>query len=279
MVYFDNLKQNQPFSISQRIGKMHEHDLHFHDLLEIGVITKNEVRYQFEDKDIHGQAGDVFLCRPFEAHWSYLKDRSNPYHFILVLFSPSALLSVPMGFRLLIPFYSTRMIFPLISANSDCAKAIQRAAVRAVQEEEEQSIVWETKQFLLFLEILTHVYTYYVKHCQSELPGDSDYAVITAISFILSNITEELSAEEIAESSQLGKTWFYRKFKWMTGLSPNHFINRIRLQIAADRLHRTSKRVTDIAMESGFSSLRTFNTQFKHRYQMSPTDYRDMKQR
>jgi AraC-like DNA-binding protein len=164
---------------------------------------------------------------------------------------------------------------PLIPAGSDCANAIIHAAEQAVQDRDEQSIVWETRQYTLFLEILMQVYIYYMKNYQSELPDDTDYAVIAAISFILSNITEELSAEDIAESSPLGKTSFFQKFKRMTGLSPNHFINRIRLQIAADRLHRTSKRVTDIAMESGFSSLRTFNTQFKHRYQLSPTEYRE----
>ncbi|WP_368257209.1 helix-turn-helix domain-containing protein, partial [Blautia wexlerae] len=46
------------------------------------------------------------------------------------------------------------------------------------------------------------------------------------------------------------------------------------LNYACHRLENTSDSITNICLDSGFESQRTFNRVFKERYKISPSDYR-----
>ena len=50
--------------------------------------------------------------------------------------------------------------------------------------------------------------------------------------------------------------------------------NDVRLNYACQRLENTSDSITNICLDSGFESQRTFNRVFKERYKISPSDYR-----
>ena len=52
------------------------------------------------------------------------------------------------------------------------------------------------------------------------------------------------------------------------------YLNDARLNYACHRLENTSDSITNICLDSGFESQRTFNRVFKERYKISPSDYR-----
>ena len=54
----------------------------------------------------------------------------------------------------------------------------------------------------------------------------------------------------------------------------NTFLNETRLNYACNLLEYTDRPITEIAMDAGFSSLRTFNRFCLDRLRMSPRDYR-----
>ena len=54
----------------------------------------------------------------------------------------------------------------------------------------------------------------------------------------------------------------------------NQYLNDARLNYACHRLENTSDSITNICLDSGFESQRTFNRVFKERYKISPSDYR-----
>ncbi len=74
--------------------------------------------------------------------------------------------------------------------------------------------------------------------------------------------------------SKLGKNTFFKKFKALTGLNPNPYINKLRLQLSVNDLIFTKKLIIDISEASGFPSLSTFNKQFKEHFGISPRQYR-----
>ena len=66
--------------------------------------------------------------------------------------------------------------------------------------------------------------------------------------------------------SRLFSKTFHRNF--------NKYLNDARLNYACQRLETTSDSITNIRLDSGFESQRTFNRVFKERYKISPSDYR-----
>ena len=66
--------------------------------------------------------------------------------------------------------------------------------------------------------------------------------------------------------SRLFSKTFHRNF--------NQYLNDARLNYACHRLENTNDSITNICLDSGFESQRTFNRVFKERYKISPSDYR-----
>ena len=54
----------------------------------------------------------------------------------------------------------------------------------------------------------------------------------------------------------------------------NQYLNDARLNYACYRLENTRDSITNICLDSGFESQRTFNRTFKEKYKISPSDYR-----
>ena len=63
-------------------------------------------------------------------------------------------------------------------------------------------------------------------------------------------------------------------FKAQTGLTPNDYLQRLRIEKAQERLRQTDLSVTEIALATGFSSGQYFSTVFARYKGVSPTDFR-----
>lgn len=274
-MYVEHLRLQRSFAFCRVWGSHEEHDLHVHDCLEIGVVLNNELEYRFNEYTYQGKPGDVFLCRPFEPHWSFAQSE-QPFECILILFTPSAVRNIPNGIQLLKPFYTAQGIQPIIPSNTIFARAIRQAAVSAMEDQEKEEDLWVTRQYMHLINILLHV-NQFAKESQSadnlELPSSE---IVEIVGYMLENYQKPVNIETLSWQAEMGRTMFFNEFRRLTGLSPNEFLNFLRLQSAMDLLRSTNKSIIDLAYASGFQSLSTFNKQFKRYTGRSPREYRQM---
>ncbi len=94
------------------------------------------------------------------------------------------------------------------------------------------------------------------------------------IDYISENYKNKISLSDIAE--KLGYNYHYlsKKFNKIFSMSFSEFLNLYRLEAATQLLIETDKSITEIAIESGFQSIRSFNEIFKSHTGMSPAKYR-----
>jgi AraC-like DNA-binding protein len=274
-MYVEHLRLQRSFAFCRVWGSHEEHDLHIHDCLEIGIVLHNELEYRFNEHTYLGKPGDVFLCRPFEPHWSFAQP-DLPFECILILFTPAAVREIPDGIQLLKPFYTTQGIQPIIPSNTTVARAIRQAAVSAMENQENEEDLWVTRQYMHLINILLHV-NQFAKESQCldnwELPYPE---IIEVVGYMLENYQKPINIESLSWQAEMGRTMFFKEFRRLTGLSPNEFLNCLRLQSAMDLLRSTNKSIIDLAYESGFQSLSTFNKHFKRYTGRSPREYRQM---
>ena len=103
----------------------------------------------------------------------------------------------------------------------------------------------------------------------------SQRALLSKIfSFVEENFASECTLEELA--AQLGYDYAYlsRSFKKTAGISYVSYLNIFRLNKACYLLDNTDKSILQCAFEVGYSSLRTFNRNFKNQFGISPAEYR-----
>lgn len=85
---------------------------------------------------------------------------------------------------------------------------------------------------------------------------------------------EDESLESLARSMAVSSRHLRRIFQESYGVSPIAYLMTRRLLTAKTLLTSTELPVTEVAMVSGFGSLRRFNTLFKERYGLTPSNLR-----
>ncbi|KIL42178.1 hypothetical protein SD70_03210 [Gordoniibacillus kamchatkensis] len=273
-MYVEQLRLTRSFAFSRVWGSDEEHDLHVHDCLEIGVLLEEELEYRFGDRTYRGRPGDVFLCRPFEPHWSFAQP-GKPFEAILVLFTPSAVLKLPDGNRLLLPFYAERGMPPFIPGDTPYAKVITQAARSAAEAQEQGAGAWVTRQYMHLIDILLQVDGFVHERRGHKTVSGAGSAVAESVGYVLAHYLEPLDGDELARQAGIGRSLYYREFRLLTGLSPHDFVNRLRIQAAMDLLRISELPIIEIAERSGFQSLSAFNKQFKAYAECSPREYRN----
>lgn len=89
--------------------------------------------------------------------------------------------------------------------------------------------------------------------------------------------TEDLSLETIAKEFSVSKYHVSRIFTHILKISFRDYINSLRLQCSLKFLNEDDLTITEIAYESGFATIRTFNRAFKKKFGISPHEYKKKK--
>jgi AraC-like DNA-binding protein len=97
-----------------------------------------------------------------------------------------------------------------------------------------------------------------------------------AVKYIGIRIKENISLQELSEYTGLSLSRFKQKFKHETGVPPAEFILREKVNLAESLLRYSSKSITEIAYELGFSSGHYFATVFKRLTGHTPTEYKHL---
>jgi AraC-like DNA-binding protein len=104
---------------------------------------------------------------------------------------------------------------------------------------------------------------------------DSSMAVISqALDYISENYGQPLKVEDLAELCCISETHFRRVFTECMKTTPVEYVNRIRIKQACDELRKTNDSISAIAIKSGFTTLSTFNRNFKNVMGISPKEWR-----
>lgn len=95
-----------------------------------------------------------------------------------------------------------------------------------------------------------------------------------AIDYIVEHVSEEVTLEQLAEVACFSPYHFHRIFTAAVGETPRNFIERIKLEKAANRLclmpHET---VAEVAFHFGYSSVSSFSRAFKKHHNMPPSEF------
>lgn len=84
----------------------------------------------------------------------------------------------------------------------------------------------------------------------------------------------QVTADSFAQALGYGRTNFFKKVKQLTGMSPNDYIKKIRMEEAASLLISTNMTAAEVAFKCGFEDQYYFSKSFKKYYGLPPSQYR-----
>ena len=92
--------------------------------------------------------------------------------------------------------------------------------------------------------------------------------------FVAQHHTENIGLSDIAKLLGYDYNYVSRYFKMVFNMSFKEFLTIHRLETAVKLMEEGNKKIVDIAYESGFQSVRTFNESFKKHFNSSPLKYK-----
>lgn len=101
-----------------------------------------------------------------------------------------------------------------------------------------------------------------------------DFRIRKALRLLREHVGTDLGLNTVAREVGLSRPHFYKLFRSQVGLTPNLYLNALRMEMAIDRLAGSSAAVADIGYDLGFSSQASFSRFFISNGVVPPSAYR-----
>ena len=230
--------------------------MHYHDCLEIGLCLEGRGVFFINGDTFAFQKGDISYIHPGEPHIAQSPDEYPSKWWFL---------SVDPALLNLVPARTGSTLF----FDQKCQTLLELG----IQELRERGENFE-EAFALLLRIFFLQLDRLVTGKRAHRPEAEIGIIASALNYITLNYSEDIEIPKLAELCHLSASYFRRVFKRVTGKTPLHYLNEVRLSMAQSLLKTSDAKISGIASQAGFSTLSSFNRQFKRAFGKSPRELR-----
>ncbi len=244
------------FGVSEYFCKEYGTDftfpVHLHHSFEIIVSMEGEMEVMVDEMPYMLHKGEAVLIFPNQLH--ALKSIHNRH--MLCIFSPELVQAYSSKIRRLRPEKNHFTPDPYL--------------ISAVDRLDDCSGIFEKKGVLYSLCAAFDKTATYISRT------DPDKDLLHSIfSFVEENFQGECSLEELAKRTGYSYSYVSRCFKRITGISFQNYVNRYRIRNACYLLVNSTDTILQCALDSGYTSLRSFNRNFVQLLGIPPKEYRE----
>ena len=251
------------------------YDMHWHNTLEIIVPIENHYDITINHDSFCVQPDEILMIPPKSLHSIHAPENGARFIYLFDI----AFLSKLNGYRSIMsllnhPVYITKEI----------SGALYTEVYTLLIEMKNDYFTNEDYCDFLIYSNLLKLFSTLGRHHMEQLDisektftGKKQEYVnkfLNIVEYIDLHYSEDLNLENIAASSGFSKFHFSRLFKQYTGFTFCDYLNYRRISQAEELLVSQDCPVTEVAIQSGFSSISTFNRLFKQLKGCSPTEYR-----
>ena len=139
---------------------------------------------------------------------------------------------------------------------------------------------WQLKRLSTYPMLIQAYVQMILAHVFAEMPMvdkstvGSDDLIYNAVEYVAKNFREKISLEKMAYDLCVSKYVLSRMFAKTFHCNFSKYVNGVRLNYAVTALENTMDSITNICLDCGFESQRTFNRVFKEKYKITPREYR-----
>ncbi len=245
---------------------------HYHDYMEILYATDSDTVLWVNGESHPFRSGDVAVINSGEPHAFTFNESSN---YICLKFTPG-IFSADNGcmfqIQYLLPSLGkdlSKRVFPSSELEGiDIEALVNEITLEWDGKETAHELIIRANIFKIFAAIIrlwekNNVFKF------APRPSDAMQKALTYISEKNACVSEE----EVASICSLSPNYFSRSFKNTVGKNFKDYINSIKLQNARNLLVATTKNITEIAYDTGFSSTSHFISAFKKEFHLTPKQF------
>lgn len=230
-------------------------DFHFHKNLELIYVLEGAVNCTVNNASYRLTAGDFGLCLSYDIH-RYAPENNTTYW--VLVFSED-----------FVRYFSNQLTGKTGNGFSFRCDSDEERYIRS-------HIIDNPSPSILTLKSCLYAICEKYKSTVNLIEKDNKRKLMMSdiADYIAENHKGKLSLRSLAAWLGYDYNYMSRYFHNMFNMTFTDFMNIYRLETAVTLLTETNKSIIDIAYESGFQSIRTFNDFFKKSTGLSPSVYR-----
>ena len=273
--YYKNAAEN--FHITRISSPNEARNIHSHNYFQIYYVIGGRLTHHLENRQAELTAGDIFILPPNQPH--YIGTPDGAVDFYSMSFLADYFQNVTEGNKLILDFLlylqreQTEKIAPKISLSYEDTLFASTLFKRIMTEFSgtkpgKNELIREMVSVLLSL----FARVYFEKNDAALVAGENRQLVLHSIEYIKNHFDEEITLTEILHRAAMSKTNFCAIFRSITGMSFKEYLNRCRVEHAAE-LIAAGEKVSSAAVRCGYGDLSTFYRNFKKYTGMSASAF------
>lgn len=276
--YFESVifSKSKKFKVSKKMDDSYRDKLHWHPFVEILVCLTDQIQVTVNFNTYTLKCNDIVIVYPGDLH-ALPKCQEND---LLIIQFPYELLTIMNEFRSRETLFFQ---FPVIRYNP-----LRPEYDRLVLLIKDFALLFESdhpyqeiRMYSLLLNFFEQVGSYCLYSQQLHLDNtpNPEYKITKQMAeaclFISHNCTSPLTLEDVASHMGMSKSHFAHLFKEFTDMTFLDYLTDERIRRAKALFQNPNTRIIDIAFDSGFSSISSFNRAFKKTTGQTPSEYRE----
>ncbi|HIV74980.1 MAG TPA: AraC family transcriptional regulator [Candidatus Pseudogracilibacillus intestinigallinarum] len=248
--------------------------LHWHEELQFTIVKRGTIELRILGEKIIIPEGSGFFINSGIVHEMHAKTENATYICWNIGIS---LFDKHIHHKYILPFIQeTNTPFVILNRSNERHLRIIQAIDSSYDTYNKHENGYElimTMQYLFCLHELLPEVTLHSNHSHPIY----DHRVKIILEYIHTHFQEQIKLETLAELTHLSRAETIRIFKRHVGRTPFKYILDYRLERSIDLLIGTSSTITEVALDSGFTSVSYFIEKFKEGFHMTPRKYREKK--
>ena len=253
---------------------------HVHQHFELLYCEKGGFDLRVGEREYRLEPGDAALIHPMEPHQTTTCfDGENSY--LVLKFVPEALYSARE------PLHEIKCILPYLHFSGQRVYAYTKKALEGSGMEEILHRILRERQTgeygyeMALRAYVQQVLLWFIRAWRgqggaADLDENTVQRLQRALAYIAEHLDEPVSVADAAAYCNMGRSTFSRFFSRAAGVSFPAYVRSMRLSRAVALLVGTDRSVTDIALETGFSTASYLILCFREQYHMTPAQFREM---
>lgn len=233
---------------------------HLHQAVEFVYVEKETLELGVGRELYHMEAGDFGVVFPNRIH--HYQAFGGPDGRARYLLAPASML-LPFGNE-----WQQRAPRNPVIRRENVPADIVNAVYRLFESREEERVARQAYVQILFAKAIMHL------DLEEESGQEGGDIVYRCVCYISEHFRETLTMPKMAKALGVGSYVLSRVFSGTFHRNFNQYLNETRFNYACSLLMHTDRPVTEVCMEAGFESQRTFNRVFQQLCHMTPREYR-----
>ncbi|WP_409342136.1 helix-turn-helix domain-containing protein [Paenibacillus sp. MBLB4367] len=275
----DIKKDQLPFYIG--IHTVESSPLHHHDFVELSYVFEGSGTETINGRPYALKPGCVSFLQTHHMH-RIDSDPGKPIRKYCCMFDINMLIGSPFDHEWYRPLFrpggAVQPIFKLSAADAERMNGICEALLAEYGSEAKMG-----RNSFLCTKLVEALLLYVrsgsaaeAKHAGVSRSIEGEGGIWPILQHVHTHYAEKLTLEDLSKRFHLSVPHISRAFKEKVGKSYLDYVHELRVESAATLLISTDMSITDIAVEAGFESFRTFSRVFREFKGMTPSEYREL---